>query len=641
MAELLKILFVEDLVADYELALREIRGAGIKFEHQRVETQDQLLHMLPEFKPDIVISDYSMPGFDGRAALKVCREYDPFLPFIMFTGSMNEETAVECLKAGATDYVIKESRKRLPFALKEALERRKVLLQKEEALSRLYESEYQLKQAQKIANIGSWEYDLSRGMAKVSEQARNIFGVPQEYLPIDILHKVVVDKYMPLLEDAFYQHKDFGKPYNIEFQIVRGSDQELRYLHAIAEYSSQKNSLVGIVRDITEKKSNEKLKQDILVAKEAARFKQDFLAHISHEIRTPLTAIEGMIELFSKTSLSATQKDYLDTVQFSSENLKNIINEVLDFSRIEAGKIKLKPVKFPSRELFLKAEKLFQSICKKPIDFQVRGAEKLPKYINADKHRVFQIITNLISNAVKYSNEGTITMEITASRINISHSFLFKVSVRDQGPGIHPQLKKKLFKPFSQIHEQAEEIQIEGTGLGLSICKELALLLKGEIDVESKQGEGSTFWFTFIAEEVEESKKGYTSSEFTNIPSGERSLRILLAEDKDVNQKVISLILSSMGHKIEVAGNGKEALDKFKAGEFDLILMDIQMPVMDGIAATQKLKSTYDQLPPIVGLSANALEGDREKFMAKGMDEYIIKPVKSNDFKKLIRRLGL
>ncbi len=522
--------------------------------------------------------------------------------------------------------------------LAELFRRKSILVDQQKTLERLRQSEKQLKQAQKISNVGSWELDLNTSMVRFSEEAREIYGAPLGEMHIKSVHEIVVEKYRKLLNEEMQEHKRSGKPYDVIFQINRASDGQLRYIQSMAELNVAENKVIGIIRDITESKTNERLKQEIMVANESARFKQNFLAQMSHEIRTPLTAIDGMLELMEQTQLSETQKDFLDTVKFSSENLRNIINEVLDYSRIEAGGIRLNPVDFPFSELYDKAHKLFHSIAKGKVRFVTLGQENLPGYIHADKHRIFQIISNLISNAIKYAREGDVILEILPIPPEENGQRLFKVLVKDQGPGISEALKRKLFKPFSQIHKN-EHIQVEGSGLGLSICKELAVLLNGEIGMESQPGEGSTFWFTFAATVVTEVKStpGLPSDDEAQTPT----LRILLTEDKKVNQKVISLILTSMGHHITLAHNGEEAIRQYSPGKFDLILMDIQMPVMDGITATKMLKDKYTELPPVVGLSANALQGDREKYIDQGMDDYITKPVRSDDFRQLISRLHL
>lgn len=396
---------------------------------------------------------------------------------------------------------------------------------------------------------------------------------------------------------------------------------------------------VGIVEDFAERLRNEKLEQEIIIAKKSAEFKQNFLANMSHEIRTPLTGIEGMAQILSKTPLSEEQTDYLETILYSSQNLREIINQILDYSKIEAGRMSIKTRLFKTSELIYKTEKLFSSLCGNQIRYEMIVSDSLPDYIEADDMRVFQIITNFISNAIKYAPNGLISFRID----KISHlkdgKIELKIEVADQGPGIHKEKIKDLFAPFSQL-EQGSQRTIEGTGLGLSISKELAQMMGGSIGVESVPEQGSVFWFTFIA--TPRSKPLKESSDFDLVDDTIISSKsILLVEDKKVNQKVVTLMLNSLGHSVTVAQNGLEALNIYKPDLFDLILMDIQMPVMDGITATQRLRQKYKDLPPIVGLSANAFEGDREKYMGMGMDDYLTKPVKEDDFLDLLRRLFL
>ncbi len=386
-----------------------------------------------------------------------------------------------------------------------------------------------------------------------------------------------------------------------------------------------------------DEKEAEKLREQVEMAKKYVEFKQNFLANMSHEIRTPLTGLIGMIELLGKTGLDNQQHDYINTLKHSTENLHEIINQVLDYSKIEAGKIKLKTNVFQFQTLLINAKKLFSSICDKDISFKMHVDEEVPVFIKADKSRIMQVINNLISNAVKFTTKGKIELNVKHVATNAeTKEAIIKIIVSDTGHGIRPEKQDQLFVPFSQIDE-LDTRDYDGTGLGLSICKELVNMHGGEIGFESEYKVGSTFWFTFKAE----------VADWKDVPSmvnndesfnSSKNLRILLAEDKPINQKVINLLLESMGHKVVIAKNGKEAIDFYKPGEFDLILMDVQMPVMDGIAATQALKREFDNLPPIVGLSANAFEGDSDKYKKLGMDEYITKPFKSEDFTEVVNK---
>ncbi len=385
-----------------------------------------------------------------------------------------------------------------------------------------------------------------------------------------------------------------------------------------------------------EKRKREKLERKIAIAEEALMFKQNFLANMSHEIRTPLTGILGMADILAKTKLGAEQSEYLNTIQQSGENLREIINNILDFSKIEAGQVQLKKRIFPMENIFNSAESLFKSICKKPITFLYEHDKELPGYVIADERKIMQVITNFISNAVKFTEKGKIKLSAKLEHRK-EKTIQVKISVSDTGIGIPVNLQKKLFQPFAQA-DYSDTRQFEGTGLGLSICKKLVQLHRGKIGVNSSPNKGSAFWFTFEAEEA--SPGNYLKTKTNGVANKKPvNLKILLVEDKLVNHKVIKLLLNSHGHEVTLAENGKKALQVFKPGKFDLILMDIQMPVMDGISATKALREKYTALPPIVGLSANAFEGDREKYMDKGLDEYLTKPFNVDDFMRVMDEL--
>jgi PAS domain S-box-containing protein len=430
-------------------------------------------------------------------------------------------------------------------------------------------------------------------------------------------------------------------PTTYEFQIVTKSG-EIKDIELSSLLLSHEPEMffLGVARDITEKKINETLRNEITITRKSAEFKQQFLANMSHEIRTPLTGIMGIIEILSATNLDHKQREYLKTLEISTENLREIINQILDYSKIEAGKIVIRPVPFHTGQLVENARNLFEALCRdKPVTFETHVANDVPLYLKSDKQRVNQVITNFISNAVKFTPKGDIRLKAEIHRWIDRSNLVIRIEVQDSGTGIHKEKQRLLFKPFSQLDDNDINYS-EGTGLGLSISRELVKLFDGRIGVRSTPGKGSTFWFTFAAEVVSQEVFEEHSRENPKHENG-NSLRILVVEDKIVNQKVIGLILTSMGHTVETANNGSIALQIFQPGKYDLILMDIQMPVMDGITATRLLKEKYKDLPPIAGLSANAFEGDRANYMALGMDEYITKPVKKDDIVTLVNRLGI
>jgi len=405
--------------------------------------------------------------------------------------------------------------------------------------------------------------------------------------------------------------------------------------YELVAFKTRDNQIAIVVTDVTERHQSQKLREEVAIAHKSVEFKQKFLANMSHEIRTPLTGIIGMVDIMAKTKLNPIQEDYLNSIRFSSENLREIINQILDYSKIEAGKLTLykKAVEFD--KIVHNTTDLFKSICKKNLEFRIERDPQIPKYIVIDEKRVFQVITNLLSNAVKFTDHGGIIIKTEKGNKFEDGTFSIYMKFEDSGIGISRQAREKLFAPFVDV-ESDDRRNSDGTGLGLSISKELAHILGGDITIESEPGKGSVFTFCFSTIEGFVDEEQMTVFEGSIDKSQIKPLNILLVEDKYINQKVISLMLESLGHQVQIASNGQEALDLFKPGVFNLILMDIQMPVMDGITCTQNLKSNYEILPPIVGLSANAFEGDREKYMAMGLDEYLTKPIRTEDFERIV-----
>ena len=453
----------------------------------------------------------------------------------------------------------------------------------------------------------------------------------------DILSPHTVEKIQKAFENARVNKSVEPVEYSVDLPLG-----EKFFEARIVHFESDK--YLSIVRDISEKKLAEKeqgikeeLRKKIVLAEESLRFKKNFLANMSHEIRTPLSGVLGMAEILTKTHLDEQQVDYVSTIMQSGENLREIINMVLDYSKIEAGKLNLKKTPFEFKNIPEDAEKLFKSICKKPIVFNQTIDPEIPAFIEADKFRITQVVSNLISNAVKFTEKGSIGfLAEKTTRESDSGQIEIKITISDTGIGIAEEAIYKLFQPFSQI-EDIDTRPFEGTGLGLAICREIVEMHGGRVGVDSKPDKGSSFWFTFLATEAEDNPIEH--KEKIKLPAEKKgNLRILLVEDKMVNQKVISLTLKALGHQITVAEHGQKAIDVFHPEAFDLVMMDIQMPVMDGITATTMLREKYSKLPPIIGLSANAFEGDREKYMEQGLDEYLTKPLKKEEFKEVVEK---
>lgn len=382
----------------------------------------------------------------------------------------------------------------------------------------------------------------------------------------------------------------------------------------------------GVIRDISEiQQVTNELKLAKKEAEESLKIKESFLANMSHEIRTPMNGIVAMVDLLSETKLSRSQIDFVGTLRESSHILLNILNDILDLSKLEAGKMEVRKESISVVNILQKTYLLFSQKAKsKNIKFNFYSSPDIPGVLISDETRLIQILSNLVSNALKFTPEKG-EVSLTASSINKKDSSEIRFQVKDNGIGIKPENLKKLFRSFNQLDSSITK-EYGGTGLGLSISNELCRILGGEIKVDSKYGRGSTFFFSISMEKVKASEQNIKKTEPPK--RNLKNLRILLVDDMEVNRKVASLLLEKQQALVQVASNGKEALSLANTGQFDVILMDVQMPVMDGITALYELKK-LDRLQntKIVAMTAYSMEKDRDKFLSLGFDNYLSKPV--------------
>jgi len=517
-------------------------------------------------------------------------------------------------------------------------------LKRKRAIDALHESERQLKALVTSAPLILFSFD-AEGRFTLSE-GKGLEAL--EMKPGEVVGHTIFElnrDYPATLRDC--QRALDGEAF-ISLQEIRGLYYRVWYA-PVFNSRGEKIRVIGIAHDITELIKTEK---ELMRAKENAevanKAKSEFLANMSHEIRTPMNAIIGMSVLVLDSALNDEQRDYIQSVHTSAHNLLRIINDILDFSKIEAGRMIMENTDFDLHELINKELKWLKiRTDEKNLRLISRIHDCVPRMLNGDPTRIRQILLNLMNNALKFTEQGEIEIQVKCNKVE-QDSFNLRISVRDTGIGV-PQAKKQIiFEAFSQADTSTTR-RYGGTGLGLSISAKLAQLMGGELWLESDEGKGSTFLFNVklrkvhhpVPDTIAENalpalnrKKPAAASmnqfavESTADPVS--GLHILLAEDNPVNQKLAVRLLEKEGHRISLANNGVEALEFSGTNGYDLILMDVQMPKMDGLESTRRIrereKSTGAHVP-IIAMTAHAMQGDRERCLEAGMDDYISKPI--------------
>jgi len=503
----------------------------------------------------------------------------------------------------------------------------------EEALQKNQEM---LIQTQRLARVGSWQLDVASNQLDWSEETFRIFGVdPQTFaFSYDAFLEAVHPEDRAAVATAYSTSlRDGRDTYEIGHRIVRQDTGEVRYVYEKCQHERDANGTiirsVGMVQDVTERKTNEVALLAATQAAEAAnRAKGLFLAKVSHEIRTPMTSIIGFGELLNDTALDPEQRKYLAAINSSGNTLSSLIDDVLDLSKVDAGELAIKLEEISLHDFIRKVGSLQeQQAAMKDLSLSVRIDRAVPELLIGDTLRIQQVLLNLLGNAIKFTEKGEVGIEVSLVE-ETGVRVLLDIAVKDTGIGIPPGLLGKIFEPFVQAPGVNGQ-NYGGSGLGLSISRSLAALMGGSLRAESREGTGSTFHLVLPLKRKAGHLAGKTLAE-SDVPLWKGPvLNVLLAEDNPVNTQFITTILANLGHKVTHAGNGKVAIELVKANAFDLVLMDIQMPVMDGVDALsilRELEQVGGRPLIVIALTAFALIGDLEKYLEMGFDGYLSKP---------------
>jgi PAS domain S-box-containing protein len=514
----------------------------------------------------------------------------------------------------------------------------------------LKKKEQRLARAQQIANLGYWEYDLITEKIYLSDGALKIFGLQKEnYYDTTILLKIVSPRDRAHVRRVIARCVARGRISQLEFTIQR-YDGHSRVLFGSAELSHDKNEkpyiVAGVVQDISERKDAEeqakKAIEERIDAEHASQAKTAFLANMSHEIRTPLTAIIGFAETLLESEQTVDERiASIRTIIGSGKHLLQIINDILDLSKIEADKLELERIETKLFQLLYEVEALVKTMATaKQLQFSVDYKFPLPEKVLIDPLRLKQVLINLCSNAIKFTNKGSV--HVAVEYVESSNRLLFKVT--DTGIGMSAPEISRIFSEFSQADSSTSR-RFGGTGLGLSLSRKLVHMMGGDIRVQSVPNQGSTFSAEIDAGVIDDTRFIENSSALPrdetevvdNAPRKKLQGHVLLAEDVVANQKLISLYLRKLGLTATIVENGKLAVLEAQHTPFDLILMDIQMPIMDGLEATRAIR-TSDSSIPVIALTANAMQGDRERCMQAGCDDFLSKPIQRSKLYALLSK---
>ncbi len=524
------------------------------------------------------------------------------------------------------------------------------VLQRRQAEAAACESEELLKQVARMAQLGHWVWhDTDNRYIQCSEEAASLYGYSVDEF---------MERYSNLEHLTQDVHPDDREHYANAMVVVDSDDAyevevrerirsgEYRYFREygrrIYDESGRYIRTIGFNQDITRFKETEKALQKAKEEADSAnRAKTQFLAKMSHEIRTPMNGVLGTTNLVLRTKLTDHQRRLIETAYRSAQNLLSLINDILDLSKIEAGKLEI-----DSREFDL--EVIVTDICSlaavtandKRLDLSYFIDPKIPRQLWGDPDRLRQVLVNLVGNATKFTDRGEVSVRVECQGM-VGDALVVSFEISDTGIGVTAEQMDRILKPFEQA-DKSTFGHYGGTGLGLAISQQLIEMMDGELSIESVEGQGSIFRFTLHLETSDRVSEP-TRPDMEREPKPNLGATVLLAEDNPVNQLVAEEYLSSFGCNVDVVSNGLEALAAFERKAYDLILMDCDMPEMDGFEATKtlrqmKLDENRQQSTPIIALTALAFEGDRERCTAAGMDDFLGKPFDPKDLQAMLKR---
>ena len=644
-----QILVVEDSLPDRRLIeeyFKEISTQRYVLHH--AETLTQCKQYLSSHDINLVLLDLNLPDSHGLDTFEQLSREFPAMPVVVLTGryAEDESIGIRSIEKGAQEFLSKTelSSQILQRTVNYAIQRKQMMRR--------------LEQAHQMAKMGSWDLDLQANELSCSAALNHIFEVDSphgfrhfgDYLAA--VHPEDQEKVARRIKEACHTQSSFHVDHRI--LLSGGRIKHISLQGQMEETPHHRgSSMVGTIQDITDRVQVEELTRQKELADKTAKLRQEFLAKTSHEIRTPLNPILVLTDMLLRTDLNPEQREYLDIIRTAGDTLLALVNDILDLSKIEAGKIEFNYQPFNFNKVFDFIRDMMDINAKeKALELCIDIDPDLPEVVEGDPVRLTQILLNLVGNAIKFTHEGRIEVTVKGTK-QTQDALTLSFVVKDTGIGIPKDKLKVIFESFQQVESNATR-QYGGTGLGLTIVRQLVLLQQGHIHVESELGRGSTFFFDLPFglpnREAEPESTADRAAPTHSVDSARpldqslvAGLRILLVEDNPLNQMVTKKLLSDWGIETDVANNGREGITLMQEQTFDLVLMDVQMPEMDGYEATRYIR---EKLPapkcqvPIVALTANAFTGSDDECLRAGMDDYLSKPIEiGNLFDKIVTHI--
>ena len=636
----LKILLIEDDSVDARNFERVLNKTDIDHFYKHTSTSEDGLSELKNNHYDLIFLDYHLPTTSGLELLKLFRINGIKVPVIIITSYADPNTAVELIKAGASDYIPKSllNNEGLTHCIRNCVRVIDLENRKKEAEVRLRKVEDRLGSIISNTPIILFVLDKEGCFSLGIGKDWNSFN-PTPSSVIGISFKDIFKGYKALNE--CFEKSLLGEITKNTVEINKITF-EVTFTPSFYE-NGEINEIQGLALDVTgHVKGNESLNEAKKIAENASKMKQSFVANMSHEIRTPMNAIIGFTNLLNETTLTQVQKEFVKAINISGENLHNLVNNILDFSKIEAGKLTIDNKDFILVDILENVTKVLEGKVKdKKLKLEFSIDEAVPKAIKGDQTRLYQILINLVGNAIKFTQVGGVFIKVRVK--NKSKGVVnLEFDVVDSGVGIPLNKQEVIFENFMQTDEGGEA-HYGGSGLGLTIVRDLLKLMNGTIAVKSEERKGTSFLFEIPFNYADstffnDSKSSQSEFDFSKL----KGKRILLAEDNNMNQKLVIMYLTKFEVLIDLAETGLQAVKAVKSNDYDLILMDVQMPDMDGVEATHEIRSFTDlkkNRTPILAMTAHAFKKEIEKCLAAGMNDHVSKPINKEHFLNLIFKL--